>query len=165
MTAKHITGGPSQGAINQVCSRQPYWGKKGRYGGNSLDNQNGGKSISQQQKQLQHPKQEGNQKLRLKHQQHDHVQKGQSKKPKTEPTTCMLCGDTRHSTNFKCHATHFECKKCHKTGHSTRCCLTKPAKVNELNCNFGADSVNAFDVSPDDTFYASNVKLSRKPAK
>ena len=82
VTAKHITGGPSQDAINQVHSRQSYWGKKGRNGGNSHGNWNGGKPTGQQQqqKQLQHPKQEGNQKPPLKHQHHDQVQKGQYRK-------------------------------------------------------------------------------------
>ena len=168
VTAEHITGGPSQGAINQVHGKQPYHGKRGKGGGNNHGNQNGGRSTNQQQqqKQLQHSKQEGNQKLLLKHQHNDHMQKGQYKKPKLDPTICMQCGDTRHSTNFKCPTTHFDCKKCHKTGHFTHCSLSKSAKVNEINCNFGTDpAVNAFDVSSDDTFYVCNVKVSRKPGK
>ena len=162
--AKHITGGHRQGAINQVHGKQPCQGKKGKGIGNNHDNWNGGRPANQQQqqKQLQHSKQEGNQKPPLKYQ----VQKGQYKKPKLDPTICMWCGDPRHSTNFKCPATHFECKKCHKTGHFTYCCLTKTAKVNELDCNFGTDSaVNAFDVSSDDIFYVCNIKVPRKPGK
>ena len=69
-TAKHITDGPSQGAINQVHGKQPYWGKKGKNGGNNHGNQNSGKPTNQQQqqqKQLQHSKREGNQKPLMKH--------------------------------------------------------------------------------------------------
>ena len=168
VTTKHITGGPSQGAVNQVCGKQPYQGKKGKKGGNNHGNQNGGKPTNQeqQQKQLQHSKQEGDQKPWLKCWHQDQVQKGQYKKPKIDPTICMQCGDTRHSTNFKCSTTPFECKKCHKTGHFTHYCLIKTAKVNELNHNFRATSdVNAFDVSSANTFYVCNVQVSKKPAK
>ena len=38
VTTKHITGGPSQGAVNQVHGKQPYWGKKGKNGGNNHGN-------------------------------------------------------------------------------------------------------------------------------
>ena len=53
VTTKHINGGPSQGVVNQLHSKQSYWGKKGRNGGNSHGNQNGGKPTGQQQQQKQ----------------------------------------------------------------------------------------------------------------
>ena len=163
---RHITGGPSQGAVNQVCGKQPYWAKKDKNCGNNHGNHNSGKLTTQQQKHLQHSNQEGTQKPPLKHQHNDQAQKGQYKKPKIDPIICMQCGNTRHSMNFKCPATHFKCKKCHKTGHFTHHCLTKTAKVNELDHNFGANSdVNVFEVSSDDTFYVCNVKVSKKPPK
>ena len=149
-----------------ILWQQPYKDKKGKNGSNNHGNHNGGKPTNKQQKQLQHSKQEGTQKPPLKHWHNDQAQKGQYKKPKIDPTICMWCVNSRHSMNFKCPATHFECKKCHKTGHFTHCCLTKTAKVNDLNCNFGANfDVNAFVVSSDDTFYVCNVNVSKKPAK
>ena len=78
-TTKHITGGPSQGAVNQVHGKQPHQGKKGKNGGNNHGNCNhySGKPTTQQQKQLQHSKQEGTLKPPLKHQHNDQAQKGQ----------------------------------------------------------------------------------------
>ena len=49
VTAKHISGGPSQGAVNQLHGKQPYQGKKGKNGGNNHGNQNTGKPTNQQQ--------------------------------------------------------------------------------------------------------------------
>ena len=92
VTAKHITGGPNQGTVNQVHGKQPYWGKNGKNGGNNHGNHNSGnKPTTQQQKhlQLQHSNQDGTQKPPLKHQHNDQAQKVQYKKPKLDPTICM----------------------------------------------------------------------------
>ena len=74
-------------------------------------------------------------------------QKPKSQQP-GDPSTCKHCGDTRHRQGFNCPATKYQCRKCHKYGHFTSKCLTKPqnatvSSVEEVN------ALAAFTQSPD----------------
>ena len=37
----------------------------------------------------------------------------------------LRCGDTMHTKGFQCPAKNFQCKVCHKFGHSTTVCYQK----------------------------------------
>ena len=74
-------------------------------------------------------------------------QKPKSQQP-GDPSTCKHCGDTRHRQGFNCPATKYQCRKCHKYGHFTSKCLTKPqnATVNSVE---EVNALAAFTQSPD----------------
>ena len=74
-------------------------------------------------------------------------QKPKSQQP-GDPSTCKRCGDTRHRQGFNCPATKYQCRKCHKYGHFTSKCLTKPqnATVNSVE---EVNALAAFTQSPD----------------
>ena len=74
-------------------------------------------------------------------------QKPKSQQP-GDPSTCKRCGDTRHRQGFNCPATKYQCRKCHKYGHITSKCLTKPqnATVNSVE---EVNALAAFTQSPD----------------
>ena len=72
-------------------------------------------------------------------------------KPKSQasfdPNISKRCGDTRHRPGFNCPASKFQCKKCHKYGHFTSKCLTKPHSTN-VNTIEEVNAVLAFTKSP-----------------
>ena len=64
-----------------------------------------------------------------------------------DPNICKHCGDTRHRPGFNCPASKFQCKKCHKYGHFSSKCLTKPWSTN-VNTIEEVNAVLAFTKSP-----------------
>ena len=38
---------------------------------------------------------------------------------------CSKCGDTSHIEGFRCSASRFQCKHCHKFGHFSKLCYKK----------------------------------------
>ena len=80
-----------------------------------------------------------------------HGQGQRQHKPKSQasfdPNICKCCGDTRHRPGFNCPASKFQCKKCHKYGHFTSKCLTKPQRTN-VNTIEEVNAVLAFTKSP-----------------
>ena len=69
---------------------------------------------------------------------------------KTDPSTCMRCGDTRHQPGFSCPAAKYTCKACSKVGHFTSQCLTKPKTVNQITQEEELAYLNAWQ---DDSSY------------
>ena len=55
--------------------------------------------------------------------------------------------ETRHRPGFNCPASKFQCKKCHKYGHFTSKCLTKPQSTN-VNTIEEVNAILAFTRSP-----------------
>ena len=76
--------------------------------------------------------------------QKQHKQKSQAS---FDPNICKCCGDTRHRPGFNCTTSMFQFKKCHKYGHFTSKCLTKPQSTNVNNIE-GVNAVLVFTKSP-----------------
>ena len=80
-----------------------------------------------------------------------HGQEQKQQKPKSEasfdPNICKHCGDTGHRPGFNCPASKFQFKKCHKYGHFTSKCLTKPQST-DVNTIEEVNAVFAFTKPP-----------------
>ena len=80
-----------------------------------------------------------------------HRQGQRQHKPKSQasfdPNICKHCGDKKHRPGFNCPTSKFQCKKCHKYGHFTSKCLTKPQSTN-VNTIEEMNAVLAFTQSP-----------------
>ena len=47
--------------------------------------------------------------------------------------TCSKCGDTSHIEGFRCPASRFQCKHCHKFGHFSKLCYKKKESEDRKN--------------------------------